>query len=103
MAGCGSSRRRQGTRCISSTERYSALHLSLIRPQAAAAARIVGKPGIREAAQNGDVALVRDHIIADPACVHLKNKWGYDPSNMQHFYENECDIAVYFQSSNPFS
>ena len=71
--------------------------------QAAAAARIVGKPGILKAAENGDVALVRDHIVADPACVHLKDQWEYDPSNMQYFFENECDISVYFQSSNPFS
>ena len=73
--------------------------------QAAAAARIVGKPGIHTAAENGDVALVRDHIIADPACVQLKdpNHYGYDPSNMQYFFENECDISVYFQSYNPFS
>ncbi len=52
--------------------------------QAAAAARIVGKPGIHTAAENGDVALVRDHIVADPACLHLKDQWGYDPSNMQY-------------------
>jgi len=38
--------------------------------QAAAAARIAGKPGIFDAAYSGDVKLVEDHCIADPACVH---------------------------------
>jgi hypothetical protein len=39
---------------------------------AAAAARIVGKPDIFEAAGLGDVDLVRDHILADPDCVNEK-------------------------------
>jgi len=44
---------------------------------AAAAARIAGKPGIIDAAASGDVKLVEDHCIADPACVHQPdgNKW----------------------------
>jgi len=37
--------------------------------QAAAAARIAGKADIFTAAENGDVALVQDHITADAACV----------------------------------
>ena len=50
------------------------------RPQAAAATdRIVGKPDIHTAAEYGDVALVKDHILADPACVNAKDQW-YNPS-----------------------
>jgi hypothetical protein len=41
--------------------------------QAAAAARIAGKPNIISAAESGDVKLVEDHCIADPACVHQRN------------------------------
>jgi hypothetical protein len=41
---------------------------------AAAAARIAGKPDIINAAGSGDVKLVEDHCIADPACVH-KRDW----------------------------
>ncbi len=37
--------------------------------QAAAAARIKGKPDIFRAAERGDLSLVRDHLTADPSCV----------------------------------
>ena len=37
--------------------------------QAAAAARIAGKPNIFDAAQSGDLALVQDHVTADASCV----------------------------------
>ena len=37
--------------------------------QAAAAARVKGKPDIIEAAKSGDLSLVRDHVTADPSCV----------------------------------
>jgi hypothetical protein len=37
--------------------------------QAAAAARIQGKPDIIAAAESGDLSLVRDHVTADPSCV----------------------------------
>ena len=62
--------------------------------QTAAAARI-GKRGIMQAAENGDVALVCDHIVVDSACVHLKDfdavgydqhVAGYDHANMKIFY-----------------
>ena len=42
-------------------------------------------------------------LISSKADVNAKNNDGYDCANMRIFYENECDIAVYFQSSNPFS
>jgi hypothetical protein len=42
--------------------------------QAAAAARIAGKDDICSAAQNGDLALVRDHVTADAASVNKKNE-----------------------------
>jgi hypothetical protein len=43
-------------------------------PQAAAAARIAGKPDIIRAARNGDISLVGDHITADPSSVHQKDE-----------------------------
>jgi hypothetical protein len=42
--------------------------------QAAAAARIAGKPDILAAAQNGDFALVRDHLTADASCVGRRDQ-----------------------------
>jgi len=41
--------------------------------QAAAAARIQGKPDIFEAARSGDLSLVRDHLTADPSCVDRRD------------------------------
>jgi hypothetical protein len=37
--------------------------------QAAAAARIVGKADVINAAENGDIELVKDHVMADKGCV----------------------------------
>ncbi len=37
--------------------------------QAAAAARVQGKPDIFDAAQSGDLALVYDHVTVDASCV----------------------------------
>jgi hypothetical protein len=45
--------------------------------QAAAAARIVGKADVFTAAENGDIELVKDHVMTDAACV-LKTTSGYD-------------------------
>jgi hypothetical protein len=42
--------------------------------QAAAAARITGKPSIFQAAENGDFALVKDHVTVDPSCVCQQNR-----------------------------
>jgi hypothetical protein len=67
--------------------------------QAAAASRIVGKRGVIQAAENGDVALVCDHIVVDPACVRLKDfddagydkdVAGYDDANMRIVYETNA-------------
>ena len=47
--------------------------------QAAAARRVAGKSDVFEAAISGDASLVADHIIASPACVHIRNngsRWG---------------------------
>ena len=38
--------------------------------QAAAAARIAGKPDVIVAAANGNIELVMDHVVADARCVH---------------------------------
>ena len=42
--------------------------------QAAAAARIAGRGDIFKAAKDGDLELVRDHVAADPASVHKRDK-----------------------------
>ena len=62
-----------------SRQRYAARPSLLCRSplvilQAGALARISGKDDILTAAENGDMELVRDHVIADPACVHKTNK-----------------------------
>jgi hypothetical protein len=44
----------------------------------AAAARIVGKPDVVQAAQSGNLELVKDHVSADAGCVHKTNGWKYD-------------------------
>ena len=46
-----------------------------LRRQAAAAARIAGKGDIFDAVSRGDLALVQDHLTADPSCVHAKNSF----------------------------
>ena len=43
--------------------------------QAAAAARIVGKADVFTAAQNGDIELVKDHVVADAGCVLKADSW----------------------------
>ena len=48
--------------------------------QAAAAARIFGKPGILRAAESGDAALVQDHVLADAASVNKRDAWCACPS-----------------------
>jgi hypothetical protein len=43
---------------------------SLLRiSQAAAAARIAGKPDVINAAVDGNIELVKDHVVADAGCV----------------------------------
>jgi hypothetical protein len=46
-----------------------------------AAARIAGKPDIFEAAEKGDLALVKDHCIVDPGCTQNRDK--LPPSSFQ--------------------
>ena len=41
--------------------------------QAAATASIKGKPGIIEAARDGDIKLVQDHLTADASCVGCRD------------------------------
>jgi len=49
----------------------SCLPLSLL--QAAAAARIKGRPDIFFAAADGDIALVADHLTSDPTLAHARD------------------------------
>ena len=46
--------------------------------QAAAAARIVGKPNVFDAARSGDIELVKDHFVADAGCVLKATNSRYD-------------------------
>ena len=48
--------------------------------QAAAAARIAGKDNIWDAAANGDLALVKDHLVLQPALLDQGDSFvGFDP------------------------
>ena len=53
----------------------------------AAAARIAGKPDIFEAAETGNLALVKDHVVVDAGCVHKSDKLHHAPhtSPCHHF------------------
>ena len=53
---------------------FSASSLTLNPLQAAAAARIQGQPGIHQAAEIGNVRLVRDHFVADPTSIHKRDQ-----------------------------
>lgn len=55
----------------SSPKPVSPVHASL---QAAALARIAGKPDIFKAVNTGDVQLVREHFAADPSCIHRRGE-----------------------------
>jgi hypothetical protein len=46
--------------------------------QAAAAARIVGKSDVIEAAKSGNIELVKDHFVADAGCVFKADSKQYD-------------------------
>lgn len=79
----------------------------LICLQAAAAERIAGMCNIREAAKNGDVKLVRDHLLADPCSLHTSDA---SQGNIPHFlygithtYTFGCKYAgccFYFERCN---
>ncbi len=49
-------------------------HNSFIFLQAAAAARIKGKPTIIQAAESGDLSLVQDHVTADARSVYRRHE-----------------------------
>jgi hypothetical protein len=61
---------------------------------AAAAARIVGKPDILEAARDGNVALVKDHILADPVCVNKRSE------RLISLQKITCTNVTFFLQSN---
>ncbi len=44
----------------------------------AAAARIVGMPGVLNAIAQGNLELVKDHVSADAGCIHKTDGWKYD-------------------------
>ena len=53
---------------------------SRVFPQAAAAARIAGKTDIWDAAEKGDLALVKDHLVLQPALLDQADSfYGFDP------------------------
>ena len=47
------------------------------RETAAAIARLEGKPTIFQAVEDGDIDLVRDHLIADSSCVNHGDQYTY--------------------------
>ena len=47
--------------------------------QAAAAVRIAGKDHIWDAAEKGDLALVKDHLVLRPALLDQGDSYGFDP------------------------
>jgi hypothetical protein len=49
----------------------------LLTLQAAAVSRIAGKGSVHDAAKSGDVALLKDHLTADPNCIDARDV-GYD-------------------------
>jgi hypothetical protein len=51
----------------------STLYSPLPFVQSAAAARILDKPDIIEAAKSGNIGLVRDHVIVDPLSIHKQS------------------------------
>ena len=53
--------------------REQAFEQAMYNSQAAAAARIVGKPGVIEAAASGNLELVTDHFLAEADCVRTTN------------------------------
>jgi hypothetical protein len=63
--------------------------LFLLTPQAAIRSRIAGKGSVHVAAESGDVALLKDHLTADPNCVGARDD-RYDRTplrcNLMHFY-----------------
>ena len=66
--------------------------------QAAAAARIADGSDIFSAAEDGDVERVRDHLLADPASVHVTN----DSCAIFHTdpFEKKGGISVCFELCN---
>jgi hypothetical protein len=52
----------------------STLYSPLPFVQSAAAARIADKPDIIEAAESGNMGLVRDHVIVDPLSIHKQSQ-----------------------------
>ena len=55
---------------MNSTDVLAVCCACLTRVFQAALARIARKPGILQAAESGDCALVQDHLIANTSCVH---------------------------------
>ena len=79
--------------------------MEAIASQAAAAARIVGKDGIIEAAEKGNLDLVKDHVLADAGCVlEADSKYACPfrapalPQPMM--FQIMCTAAVSFNFSN---
>ena len=64
--------------------------------------RFLRSSPLHESSREGHLEVCRE-LISSNADVNAKTDDGYDCANMRIFYENECDIAVYFQSCNPFS
>ena len=74
----------------------------LVILQDAAVARIAGRQetfGIRTAAENGDIELVRDLVIADPACVHETDEW-CDARPLHTLLKTKAGLRFCFERCN---
>jgi hypothetical protein len=69
-------------------------------PQAAAAARIVGKLDIFWAAMGGKISLVGDHITAQPSCIHQQDsEYGTASPNLFFYIQYSLPkICLFFVS-----
>jgi hypothetical protein len=64
--------------------------------QAAAAARIADEPDIFEAAKWGNLDLVKDHVTAEPGCVHKTTKGGRY-GTLWHSYQLCIPFQLHFE------
>ena len=92
---------------VSASEKVCMLNhnptVNLLTPisQAAAAARIVGKPDVIHAAKSGNLQLVKDHVVVDAGCVHMTDG-GFDSLSRIHFSNCTRCSCPFFQFSVRF-
>ncbi len=88
-----------------SRQRYAArpsllCRLPLVLLQDAAVARIAGEHDVVAAVENGDVERVRDHVIADPACVHETYSLWCDARPLHMLLQTKAGLRSCFERCN---